>query len=70
MVTTATKTKQVKDFPHLLQLLNHILTTAPHWSNKSELVGMIVIPFHTVLDWPMGTPSGYAAFLDPTVNVM
>lgn len=54
----------------MLKLLNHILTTAPHWSDKSESVGMVGTPFNAILDWPMGTPSGYIAFIDPEVNAM
>ncbi|KAJ3188948.1 hypothetical protein HDU85_004664 [Gaertneriomyces sp. JEL0708] len=62
--------KQVRDYEHMLQVLNHILTTAPHWNDKSQNVGMVGTPIAAVLDWPMGTPSGYAAFLDPEVNKM
>ncbi|KAJ3042104.1 hypothetical protein HDV00_008186 [Rhizophlyctis rosea] len=62
--------KQIKDYKHLLQVLNHILTTPPHWNDKSDLVGVVGVPIQAILDWPMGTPSGYAAFLDPEVNGM
>ncbi|KAI8821657.1 Phophatidylserine decarboxylase-domain-containing protein [Fimicolochytrium jonesii] len=62
--------KQVRDYEHMLQVLNHILTVAPHWNDKSQKVGMVGTPIGAVLDWPMGTPSGYAAFLDPEVNKM
>lgn len=34
------------------------------------MVGMVGVPINVVLDWPMGTPSGYAAFLDPDINAM
>lgn len=62
--------RQIRDYPHMLQLLNHLMTTAPHWTDEAEHVGMVGLPINAVLDWPMGTPSGYAAFLDPTVNAM
>ncbi|KAI2475963.1 Phosphatidylserine decarboxylase [Pyrenophora tritici-repentis] len=31
---------------------------------------MVGTPFNAILDWPMGTPSGFAFFLDPDVNKM
>ena len=42
---------QVRDYRHMLQLLNTILTHAPEF-NKSGLVGC---PINTIFDWPMGT---------------
>jgi len=33
-------------------------------------VGMVGVPINAVLDWPMGTASGHAFFLDPDVNRM
>ena len=54
----------------MLELLNHILTTAPSWTHIGEEVGMVGVPINAILDWPMGTRSGFAVFLDPTVNAM
>ncbi|KAF2625870.1 hypothetical protein BU25DRAFT_105035 [Macroventuria anomochaeta] len=62
--------KQVRDYQHMLELFNHLLTTAPSWSDKEYSVGMVGTPFNAILDWPMGTPSGFAFFLDPAVNKM
>ncbi|KAI8592488.1 Phophatidylserine decarboxylase-domain-containing protein [Geranomyces variabilis] len=62
--------KQVRDFPHMLAVLNHILCMAPDWNDSSKRVGMVGTPVSAVLDWPMGTPSGVAAFLDPQVNAL
>lgn len=62
--------KQVRDYHHMLALFNHILTTAPYWNDKDYSVGIVGTPFNAVLDWPMGTPSGFAFFLDPEVNKM
>jgi len=56
---------QVRDYQHMLQLLNAVITKAPEF-NKSGSVGL---PINTILEWPMGTPSGTAAFLHPKVNV-
>lgn len=61
---------QIRDYEHLLQVFNHVLTTAPSWSDKSERVGLVGLPINAILDWPMGTHSGFALFLDPKVNAM
>ncbi|KAF9948814.1 hypothetical protein BGZ72_009338 [Mortierella alpina] len=61
---------QIRDYHHFLRVLNHILTTAPSMNDKSQRMGMVGIPITALLDWPMGTPSGYAAFLDPDINAM
>jgi phosphatidylserine decarboxylase len=65
-----TEKPQVRDFEHMLELLNHIRTTAPSWTHIGEEVGMVGVPINAILDWPMGTRSGFAVFLDPTVNAM
>lgn len=61
---------EIRDYHHFLRVLNHLLTTAPSWANKSHQVGLVGLPINALLDWPMGTPSGYAAFLDPEINAM
>lgn len=48
-----TGVKQIRDYRHMLQILNHLMTTAPHWNDKSERVGMVGLPINAVLDWPM-----------------
>jgi phosphatidylserine decarboxylase len=45
--------KQVRDYHHMLELFNHILTTAPEWSDHEYSVGMVGTPFNAILDWPM-----------------
>ncbi|USW48708.1 Putative L-tryptophan decarboxylase PsiD [Septoria linicola] len=62
--------KQVKDYHHLLEILNHTFSQAPGWTDAAANVGMVGVPMCAILDYPMGTPSGYAAFLDPDVNKM
>ncbi|KAH0183189.1 hypothetical protein KCV03_g9895, partial [Aureobasidium melanogenum] len=69
-VNNPTGHPQIRGYQHFLQVLNHILTTTPHWNDQSEKVGMVGVPINAVLDWPMGTPSGFAVFLDPQVNAM
>jgi phosphatidylserine decarboxylase len=65
-----TGTPQLRDYEHMLQVLNHIFSTAPEWTDAAESVGMVGVPLCAIFDYPMGTPSGYAAFLDPDVNRM
>lgn len=61
---------EIRDYMHFLQVLNHLMTTAPSWTDKSERIGLVGLPINALLDWPMGTPSGYAAFRDPQINAM
>ncbi|KAG6029801.1 hypothetical protein E4U41_000279, partial [Claviceps citrina] len=51
-----TGTRLVRDYEHMLQVLNHIVTRAPEWTAGAESVGVV------------GVPIGHAAFLDPDVN--
>ena len=55
---------QVRDYTHMLQLINRVLNKAPEF-NETGLVGF---PINAILDWPMGTPAGSSAFLDARVN--
>ncbi|KAK0255358.1 hypothetical protein B0A54_03158 [Friedmanniomyces endolithicus] len=61
--------RQIRDYHHMLEVLNHTFNSAPYWTDASAHVGMVGVPMCAVFDYPMGTPSGYAAFLDPEVNV-
>lgn len=65
-----TKDLQVRDYQHMLALLNHLLSTAPGWSNEAYGEGLVGLPIHALFDGPMGTPSGFAAFLDTRVNAI
>lgn len=55
---------QVRDYRHMLELVNRILTRAPEF-DKTGLVGF---PINAILDWPMGTHAGVSAFLNEKVN--
>ena len=61
---TPTGSPQVRDYRQMLQLINHVLGTAPSF-NETGLVGF---PINAILDWPMGTTAGTNAFLDERVN--
>jgi hypothetical protein len=64
-----TNNKQVRNYHHMLVLFNVIIQEKPPIWNKTEYsVGLIDFPFNAILDWPMGTPSAYAFFLDSDVN--
>lgn len=60
--------KEIRNYHEMLQVLNHTFTTAPLWTNAAANVGMVGVPMCALFDYPMGTASGFAAFLDPEVN--
>jgi len=57
---------QIRNYDQILYLINAILTKAPEF-NETDLVGC---PINAILDWSMGTPAGFAAFLNSKVNAM
>ena len=59
---------QVRDFHHMLKLINHIMDSGPQWSTIADKVGLIGFPINAILDWPMCTSSGNAFFLRREVN--
>jgi phosphatidylserine decarboxylase len=61
---TPTGAPQVRHYRHMIQLINGILGTAPTY-NRTGLVGF---PINAILDWPMNTPAGEVAFLNPALN--
>ncbi len=57
---------KLKNYQQMLVVLNHILTTAPEFNTT----GMVGFPINAILDFPMITPAGLAAFVDVKVNAM
>jgi phosphatidylserine decarboxylase len=55
---------QVRDYVHMLQLLNTIMTHAPEF----DRTGLVGCPINTIFDWSMGTAAGTAIFLNERVN--
>jgi phosphatidylserine decarboxylase len=49
----------------MLRLINEVLTMAPEFGESA-----VATPLGTILDWTMGTPSGFAAYRDPRINAM
>ncbi|MCJ1224700.1 hypothetical protein MMC12_001345 [Toensbergia leucococca] len=59
---------QVRSYQHMLQLLNHVMDSAPKWNADADRVGLVGFPISTILNWPMSTSSGNVFFLRPDVN--
>ncbi len=57
---------KLKNYHQMLRIINHILTTAPKF-NTTWQVGC---PINAILDFPMITAAGLAAFVSPKVNRM
>ncbi|XP_064407352.1 uncharacterized protein LOC135352111 [Halichondria panicea] len=55
---------QVRHYRLMLRLINRVMTKAPEYSRK----GLVGFPINAILDWPMATVGGYAAFLNDKVN--
>jgi phosphatidylserine decarboxylase len=55
---------EIRDVRTLFNVFDSILTEAPSWDSSAQ----IGTPINAVLDWPMGTKAGFAAFLNPSVN--
>jgi phosphatidylserine decarboxylase len=55
---------EVRDIDTLFQLFDSILLEPPSWDDSAQ----IGTPINAVLDWPMGTKAGFAAFLKDNVN--
>jgi len=56
---------QVRDYHHMLQMMNVIMTHAPDFDET----GLVGCPFNAIFDWSMATEGGWAGFLDDKVNV-
>ena len=58
--------RHLESVEQMLRLINELLTMAPEFGEDS----MVATPLNAILDWPMGTPAGFATFRDPRVNAM
>ncbi len=59
---------QIRDYKHMLQLMNAVLTAAPKWDNLVHSIGWVGFPINVLLNWPMSTSSGKAFFTNNRVN--
>jgi phosphatidylserine decarboxylase len=57
---------KIKNYQEMLVVINHLLGTAPEFNTT----GMVGFPINAILDFPMITPAGLAAFVSPKVNAM
>jgi phosphatidylserine decarboxylase len=57
-------TPPVESVDELLRMMNEVLTMAPEFSVTS----MVTTPLGAILDWSLGTASGFAAYRDPRMN--
>lgn len=48
--------KQIRDYEHMLQVLNHIVTRPPEWTQSAASVGVVGVPMCALFDYQMGTP--------------
>jgi phosphatidylserine decarboxylase len=54
----------ITNYIDLLAALNHLLTEPPEYNET----GMVALPVNVILNWPMETKAGFAAFHDDKVN--
>lgn len=57
---------RIKSYREMLEVLNHVLTRAPEYNHT----GMVGFPINAILDYPMISPTGLAAFADAKVNAL
>ncbi|WP_298417365.1 phosphatidylserine decarboxylase family protein [uncultured Kordia sp.] len=55
---------KIDNYQEMLLIMNHVLKTAPEYNTT----GMVGFPINAILDFPMITPAGLAAFADAKVN--
>lgn len=55
---------QIRNYNQMLDLINAIMTQPPSYNDT----GLVGFPINAILDWSMGTVSGYIAFIDSQVN--
>ena len=62
---------QIGNYDMMFECINIILNEGPQWyrSDNPDIMGLIGFPINAILDWPMGTISGYQCFTTQSVNV-
>ncbi|KAG6365608.1 hypothetical protein INS49_007219 [Diaporthe citri] len=61
----------IKSFREFIYVVDLVIQSGPEFFNKAEpetAMDYIGFPINALLDWPMGTVSGYEFFLQRTVN--
>ena len=57
---------KIQNYQQMLVVINHVLTTAPEYNDT----GMVGFPINAILDFPMITSAGLAAFRLQSLNDM
>ena len=55
---------KIRSWQLMIIIIDHIMTKAPSF-NKT---GLVAFPINVILNWPMATTAGFAAFLNDKVN--
>lgn len=58
---------EITTIPDLLLALDQVLISAPSWSDP-DTANILAAPINTILNWPMATKAGFAAFLNADIN--
>ena len=63
--------QQIRSYDEMFRCLHLILDEGPQWffSPDATVMGLIGFPINAILDWPMGTSSGYSFFINEKVNL-
>ena len=48
--------RQIRDYEHMLAVLNHTFGNAPEWTDAAQAVGMVGVPMCAIFDYAMSTP--------------
>lgn len=48
--------RQIRSYKHMLDVLNHVLTSPPKWHDAAAGVGMVGVPMVAIFDYVMATP--------------
>ncbi|KAL0944708.1 uncharacterized protein CTRU02_202595 [Colletotrichum truncatum] len=62
----------IKSFNEFISVLSLVVQSGPEFVDKTDpptAMGLIGFPINAILDWPMGTESGYQFFRNPEVNL-
>ena len=61
---------QIRNYDEMFECINTVLVEGPQWykSDDEDVMGLIGFPINAILDWPMGTRSGYDFFTTKSVN--
>ncbi|KAI9712998.1 MAG: hypothetical protein M1828_001472 [Chrysothrix sp. TS-e1954] len=61
---------QIRSIGKMFETINVIMSEGPQWydTHNPQTMGLIGFPINAILDWPMGTSSGHAFFVNPEVN--